>query len=594
MGEVNPTMLNPEDDDFELDDEEAEDDSSQEDVQEPDDDETQTAQEPTTDDPEIKNGTILDAEVVSTDDEADEALVDIGWQSEGLLPYDQLKEGSASKGQTITVKIIELEPDEGLPLVSEKKALADRAWDRVKAAFEHDQPIEGNIFKKIKGGFLVQVFDGLTAFMPMSHLSLSKQEDHDRFIDETYRMKVLEHERDDDNVVVSRREFLEEQKKREEESFFDENEVGDWIEGTVKNIVNFGAFVDLGPVDGLLHVSDISWGEVREVSNHLDDDEDLEVKILSIDREESKVSLGLKQKYPDPWEDITDDYEEGQVTEGEIVDVWDDGVFVRLEEQVEGRINEEELSWIKSWEHPGDRFHEGEKIEVMIIDIDQDRRSISLSHKRTRNNPWKILQDRFPEDTVLKAPVVDIHKDHLNVQLLENVEGIIRKDDISWEDDDIDLYDSFNLNEKIKCKILELDPDQQKVELGVKQTTPDPWVQKAREYPVGTKLEGEVTNVLQFGAFVEIEDGLEGLVHVSEMSDGKRVNPHEIVTEGDTVGVKVMDVDEKEHKIDLSIQAYKKEEQREEMQEYIDDDSDESDMTMGDMLGDDLNDIMED
>jgi small subunit ribosomal protein S1 len=600
MGEVNPTMLNPDDDDFELDDTETspedseaetEDESAENRSTEP----SGSSGDQTSDDVTIEDGAILEGTVMKIDDR--EALVDFGWQSEGLLPYDQAADKSLDEGDEITVKILTLNPDndEELPRLSQKAALADRAWKKVKESFEAESVIEGTIFKKIKGGFLVNLFKGLTAFMPMSHLSDSKVDDHEEYLDETYEMKILEHDREDENVVVSRRAYLEDKQAQEEASFFSNNEEGDWVEGEVKNIVNFGAFVDLGPVDGLLHVSDMAWGEVRDPKNQVSESDTVEVQILDLDRSESKVSLGLKQKYPDPWDDIDSDYEEGQVTTGEISDVWDDGVFVRLEEDVEGKIDESELSWIQSWQHPGDQFHEGEKIEVKIIDIDQERRAISLSHKRTTNNPWDILQERFPEGTVLKAPVVDIQKDHLNVQLLENVEGIIRKENISWEHDDVDLYENFTLNDKIKCKILELSPDRQRVELGVKQTTPDPWVQKAREYPTGTTLEGTVTNVLQFGAFVEIEDGLEGLVHVSEMTESKRVNPHEVVSEGDTVGVKVMDVDEDEHKVDLSIQAYEKEQQREEMEEYIDDESDDEDeMTMGDMLGDELDDIMKD
>lgn len=616
MGEVNPTMLNPEDDDFDVDEseeeqegspEEPETSSSEEEVEEPEEtsedvedqeeeeDPDQSDYEDGEDDVPVENGAILEGDVMRVDGDEREVLVDFGWQSEGVVRFDDIREASAQEGETIPVKVLELDRDGKMPLLSEMAALADRAWGKVEQAHEEDRTVRGHIFKEIKGGFLVKVFGGLTAFMPKSHLSTSKVEDVDRFLEETYDVKILEHDRSDDNVVVSRRRHVEEQQRRQKKSFFDSYEVGDWVEGTVKNIVNFGAFVNLGAVDGLLHISDVAWGQVREVDNHLGEGEEVEVQILDLDPEESKVSLGLKQKYPDPWEDIREEYEEGQTTTGEIVDVWDDGVFVRLEEDVEGKIEEHELSWIQSWKHPGDRFHEGEKIEVQIIEVDEDRRSIKLSHKRTRNNPWKILEDRFPEGTVLKAPVVDIHKDHLNVQLLKNVQGIIRDHNISWEDEEVDLYESFSLNEKIKCKILELDPDKQRVELGVKQTTPDPWVQTAREYPSGTILEGRVTNVLQFGAFVEIEDGLEGLVHVSEMAEGKRVNPHEVVSEGDTVGVKVLDVDENEHKVDLSIQEYKAEQQREQVEEYIDDESDEeADMTMGDMLGDDLDDIMKD
>lgn len=609
MGEMNPTMLNPDDDDLDLEDEPAEEqsegtpeeaaDEESEEPEETEGDETsETSEQPENEvtsagETTIEEGAILEGEVVKTDDV--EAYVDIGWQSEGILPYDQLREGSITEGEEITVKIVDMNGEAEAPRLSEKEAMADIAWDRVRAAQQSNEAVEGTVFKKIKGGFLVRLKGGLTAFMPMSHISLSKKKNHDRFIDKTFDMKILEQDRDEDNVVVSRKKYLEEQQEEQKSEFFQEHDVDDWVDGTVKNIVNFGAFINLGPVDGLLHISDIAWGQVRNVEDYLSQGDDIEVKILSLDPSESKVSLGLKQKYPDPWENIDEKYTVDEVTTGEIVDVWDDGVFVRLEQHVEGKIDESELSWIESWNHPSDQFEEGEKIKVKIQGIDEERRIISLSHKQINNNPWKILKERFPEGTVLKAPVVDIHQEHINVQLLESVKGIIRKPDISWEDEDLDLYETFSIGEKIKCKVLELDPDDQTVRLGVKQTTPDPWVKKARNYPVGTTLEGEVTNVLQFGAFVQLEEDLEGLVHVSEMAEGKRVNPHEIVSEGDTVGVKVLDIDEDEHKVDLSIQEYEKELQKQEMEEYMEEEgSDDSEMTMGEMLGDDLDDIVQD
>ncbi|MFB6347344.1 MAG: 30S ribosomal protein S1, partial [bacterium] len=443
MGEMNPTMLDPDNDDFDLEDEENKPEDTQTDrTDEETEDETDTAtseeqpteeqaseEPPSEEETEIEEGAILEGEVVKTDDV--EAYVDIGWQSEGILPYDQLREGSITEGQDITVKIVTMEGEDGLPVLSEKQALADLAWNRVKKYAANDQPVEGTVFKKIKGGFLVRLSGGLTAFMPMSHISLSKKKDHERYIDKTFEMKIIEFDRDEDNVVVSRKKHLEEQKEAEKKKFFDQHDEGDWVEGAVKNIVNFGAFINLGPVDGLLHISDIAWGQVRNVEDYFSQGDELEVKILSIDPDESKVSLGLKQKYPDPWEDIHENYEVGDVTTGEIVDVWDDGVFVRLEQHVEGKIDESELSWIESWNHPSDQFEEGEKIKVKITGIDEERRIISLSHKQITNNPWKILKERFPEETVLKAPVVDIHQDHINVQLLESVKGIIRRPDIS-------------------------------------------------------------------------------------------------------------------------------------------------------------------
>ncbi len=574
MAEPKPTMLDPEDSD--LDYREAEFAEKIEEAELPD----------------IEKGKIFKGEVVDVADA--HALIDLGGKTEGVLPYDRLHEGGISKGDEKFVKIIEVDYKDGAPLLSEKEAVVDRIWMLAEQALESGESVEGTIFKKIKGGFLVKLFDDLTAFMPLSHLSINRKNNFDKYIDRDFKMRILEVDRENSNVVVSRREHLEEERRHEQDKFFSSCEVGEWVTGTVKNIVNFGAFVNLGPVDGLLHKSDVAWGAVRDVEDYLKLGEEVEVKILDIEPEEGKVSLGLKQKYPDPWKNITDKYEVGSTTTGEIVDVWSDGIFVRLEQDVEGKIPESELAWTRSWQHPEDQFKEGDKIEVKILDINEKRRHIDLSRKQIMKNPWDILQARFPEGTVLSAPVVDITQNLINIQLLKNVKGRIKKTNINWEDSDINLFDRFSIGQKIKCKVLKLIPDRQLVELGIKQMIPNPWVQKARKYPAGTLTEGKVTGVLQFGAFVEIEDGLEGLVHVSEMSDGKRVNPFEVVSEGDEVGVKVLSIKEGERKIDLSIQGYLEAQEREQMKEYMKEKETTSggEMTFGDLLGDDLENIM--
>lgn len=590
MAEPNPTMLDPNDDDFDY-------------TKEPEPDTTEETTENSSADEFIPDDSLRQGVVTETAD--DHALLELDEDETGVLPYQELKEGSVSVGDEMWVKVLPREEEDGdvssegedSPLqLSERQAVDDLVWSRIEHAMEVNATVEGTIFKKIKGGFLVKLFGSLTAFMPQSHLSLSPKKNYEKYIDRSFEMRILEYDRDDDNVVVSRREQLEEARKKQQSKFFAEIEEGEWVEGTVKNIVDFGAFINLGPVDGLLHKSDVAWGSVRDVNNHLKMGEEVEVKILDYDEEEAKVSLGLKQKYPDPWKDIHEKYEEDQVTEGEVVDVWSDGIFVRLERDVEGKVPEDELSWTRTWDHPRDEFRQGRKVEVKILEIDEENRRIYLSHKQTEPNPWEILQKRFPEGTVLSAPVVDISKDTLKVQLLKNVKGIIRKEEIRWEDENIDLFEQFDIGQKVESKVLKMDSDSQRVELGVKQTLPDPWVQKAREFPPGTTMEGKITNVLQFGAFVQLGDGVEGLVHVSEMSANKRVNPFEEVDEGDTVGVKVLNIDEDDHKIDLSMSAYEEEKQREEMEKYMEKKEDNSsggnDMTMGDLLGDDLDKMM--
>ncbi|MFP4687208.1 MAG: 30S ribosomal protein S1, partial [bacterium] len=354
MAEPNPTMLDPEDSD--LDYREAEFARQIDEVELPD----------------IEEGKIFEGEVVRVAD--DHALIDLGAKREGILPYDRLHEGSISKGDKKFVKIITVDYKEDAPLLSEKEAVVERIWTLAEQALAENESVEGTIFKKIKGGFLVKLFDDLTAFMPLSHLSINRKTNFDKYIDREFKMKVLEVDRENSNVVVSRREHLEEKRRQEQDKFFESCAVGDWVKGTVKNIVNFGAFVNLGPVDGLLHKSDVAWGAVRDVENYLKLGEEIEVKILDIEPDEGKVSLGLKQKYPDPWQNIKEKYEIGETTTGEIVDVWSDGIFVRLEQDVEGKIPESELAWTRSWQHPEDQFKVGDKIEVKILDINEERR----------------------------------------------------------------------------------------------------------------------------------------------------------------------------------------------------------------------------
>ncbi len=574
MVDPKPTMLDPEEEDFDY-----ETPSEAEEEEENDSEEVSIA--------EIKKGKIYRGEVLQVED--DHALVDFGGPADGILPFDKLQQGGISAGDEKWIKIIEQEHEAGCPLLSEREAIADRTWGKIKEAFENDELLEGKIFKKIKGGFLVKLFDHLTAFMPFSHLSTTKKKNFDKYLDRSFKMKVLEFSREDENVVVSRRKHLEEKRREEQEEFFQTLEKGEWVEGKVKNIVNFGAFVDLGPVDGLLHKSDVAWGAVRDVNDYIETGESIKVKVLDMDPEEGKVSLGLKQKYPDPWQNIEEKYSEGQVTTGEIVDVWSDGVFVRLERDVEGKVEEDELAWTTTWDHPNEQYSAGDKLEIKILSIDSERRHVVLSHKQTMSNPWEILQKRFPVGTVLAAPVVDISRDTINVQLLQNVKGRIKKSNIRWEDEEFDLLEQFEIGQKIKCKVLTLDSENQRVELGIKQMLPNPWVKKAREYPVGSVVEGEVTNILQFGAFVKINEDLEGLVHVSEMAEGKRVNPHEEVNEGETVKVKVIDIDEDERKIDLSIKEYRRMQEKKQMQEYMEEnESGSGEFTFGDLMGDDL------
>ncbi len=584
MGEFNPTMLDPDDDDFDF--------RSVESPRRDTDESVDDTPEPILS--EAPNaGSLLKGVVEETTDT--HAVVRLPDGSLGQLPFQELREGSVVAGDEKLVKV--LDDDAESITLSEREAVSDYAWKKVRRARRRETLLEGRVEKTINGGYLVNLFDSLMAFMPRSHVDLEPPDD-EAFLDRTVEVRVIECDRSEDNVVVSRRAHLEERRERARREFFGAHEVGDQVTGTVKNVVEFGAFVDLGPVDGLLHQSDLDWGPVHDVEAHVSEGEEIEVEILEIHREENRLSLGRKQLTSDPWEDVASSVEAGDVRTGEIVEVRDSGdqrgIILEFEPGLRALIPVDEIAWSRAWKNPSDRFSPGDTMDVRITALDPDERTIRASRKRTRDNPWPVLRDRFPEGTVLSAPVVEVHEDYLTVRLLKNVEGIIRRENVSWEDD-VNPVERFSPEEKVTGEILRLDADRQVVELGLKQTEPDPWVQRVREFEEGDLVKGTVTGLQPYGAFVRLDEDLEGLVHVSEMGDGDRVDPQDDLEEGEEVGVKVLSIDEEEHQIDLSMQAYRQARQRQRVEEYMEEESSEdSDVTMGDLLGEDLEDFMED
>lgn len=586
MAEFNPTLLDPDDDDFDFR-------SVAPSRREPD-EPSDAAPEPILSrTPRLE--ALLSGVVEDTTDT--HAIVRLPDGSLGRLPFQELREGSVASGDEKIVKVIE-ESDGKEYVLSERDAVADYAWEKVRRARARETPLDARILKRIKGGFLVNLLEVLTAFMPTSHLDLEPPDDEEEFLDREVRVRVIECNPSEDNVVVSRRKHLEKKRERARREFFESHEAGDRVTGTVKNVVEFGAFVELSAVDGLLHRSDLAWGPVNEVESYVSAGEEVEVKILEIDREEEKVSLGLKQLTPDPWEEVEGSFEEGEVLSGKVVEVRDSGddrgVVVRLDSGVRGRLEASEMAWTRAWKQPSDRFSPGDSLEVKITSLDPDERRVRLSRKRVREDPWPVLRDRFPEGTVIEAPVVDVHEDYLTVRLLKNVKGIVRRTNVSW-DDGVNPPHEFSPDDKVTCKILRLDSDNQIVELGIKQTEPDPWIQRVREFEEGDLVTGTVTGLQPYGVFVRLAEGIEGLVHVSEMGDGERVDPQQLLEEGEEVGVKVLSIDEDEHQIDLSMQGYREALQRQRVEEYMDEESsDDDDVTMGDLLGGDLEDFMED
>ncbi|MGB9690122.1 30S ribosomal protein S1 [Thermogutta sp.] len=492
--------------------------------------------------------------------EKDFVVVDVGSKSEGIVPLSEWTENEEppKPGQTVSVLVEELEDmyglgDEyrGMITLSKRKAEKIRAWMRVMETVKEGDVVTGIVTRKIKGGLLVDI--GVNVFLPASQVDIRRPADIGEFIGRTVQCLVLKIDESRRNIVVSRRALIEQERAEKKAQLLAELEVGQRRKGVVKNIADFGVFVDLGGIDGLLHITDMSWGRINHPSEMVSIDEEIEVVILDVNREKEKIALGLKQKTPSPWEDIELRYPVGSRVKGTVVNVMNYGAFVKLEEGVEGLVHISEMSWTRRINHPSEVVQVGDEVEVVVLGIDKEKQEISLGIKQTMQNPWENVEERYPVGSVVKGIVRNITNYGAFVELEEGVDGLLHVSDLSWTRKITHPSEVLQKGQEIECRVLSVDKNRRRIALGLKQLTEDPWeTYIPTKYQPGQIVKGTVTKITNFGVFVGLEDGLEGLLHISELADHKVDNPEEVVKVGDEIEVKILRVDKDERKIGLS------------------------------------------
>ena len=503
----------------------------------------------------VQMGGVLTGRVVQIN--ADSVMVDVGWKTEGYIPARELRDEqgniNVNVGDEIEI-LVDRRDQDGNLILSRDKAAKIKIWDDVKSACEQNTPVTGTVIERVKGGLSVDI--GIPAFLPGSQVDIRPVRDLDRYVGQSFLFNVLKYDRKRNNVVLSRRTILEKEREAEKHDTLKNIEEGKIVEGVIKNITDYGLFIDLGGIDGLLHVTDISWGRITRPSDHFSKGEKIRVKVLSFDREKERVALGLKQLSANPWETIKEKYPINSVVEGKVVNLTDYGVFVEIEPGVEGLIHVSEMFWTREIRHPSKVLSVDQKINVMILDINIDTKRISLGLKQTTANPWETLKQKYPEGSIIKGIIRNITNFGIFVGVEEGIDGLIHMSDISWKQRVKHPSEMFKKGQEIEVMVLNIDVEHEKFSLGLKQIEKNPWEELNVKYPAGSIITGKVTNITDFGIFVEIEEGIEGLVHISELSSRRVKSSAELFSVGDNVSAIVKNVDPKSRKIRLSIKDY--------------------------------------
>lgn len=482
-----------------------------------------------------------------------DVIVEVGLKSEGAIDVGEFEDVSALEpGQEVEVLLEEVESQSGLVVLSKRKADRIRGWQWIVDNKNEGDVVTGKVTRKIKGGLLVDI--GVPAFLPASQVDIRRPSDIGEYLGQDIDAKILKIDEERRNIVVSRRKLIEEQRGAARDQLLSEIEEKQLRTGVVKNIADFGAFVDLGGLDGLLHITDMSWGRINHPSEMLKIDQEIEVVILSIDREKGKVALGLKQKSPSPWENVQERYPVGSKIKGAVVSLMAYGAFVKLEEGLEGLVHISEMSWTRRINHPSEMVSVGDEIEVVVLDVDKDKQEISLGMKQAETNPWTLVKEKYPPGTVITGVVRNMTNFGAFVEIEEGIDGMLHVSDLSWTKKIGHPSEMLKKGQELQCVVLAVDEEKMRVSLGLKQLTEDPWLRIIPEhYLPGQIVQGKVTKITNFGVFVELEEGLEGLLHVSELSDQKVENPQDMVKIGEDLEVKILRVDSDDRKIGLSL-----------------------------------------
>jgi small subunit ribosomal protein S1 len=509
---------------------------------------------------QLQPGQVIQGTVVEMTDAT--AIVDIGYKSEGRISLDELrdKEGNITVkvGDELSVLLVSLEDRYGNIILSKKRADQVKLWEDMEKSYEEGKTVEGTIVQRVKGGFHVEI-NGIMAFLPNSQVDLRPVRNPEKLIGSRLEFRVLKYSKPKNNVVISRRVILEEGREKLKGETLAKLEEGAIVEGVVKNITDYGAFIDLGGIDGLVHLTELSWGKVSHPSQILKTGDKIRVQILKFNREENKIFLGLKQTMPDPWQSVSEKYPLGSKVKGRVVNLADYGAFVEIEGGLEALIHISEMSWTKL-RHPSQKLKVGDEVEVVVLDIDKEGRRMSLGLKQAEINPWEDLDKRYPKGSRIKGVVKNMTDFGLFVGVEDGIDGLVHISDLSWKKVN-HPSELFTKGQEVEAIVLSVDKGAQRFSLSTKLVEKNPWEAVDERYKPGMILEGKVTSIADFGAFVEIEEGLEGLVHISELNRGKKKGAE--ISEGGRVEVEVLNVDPEEKKIGLSIRSVKKEPNKE-------------------------------
>ncbi len=482
--------------------------------------------------------------------------VDVGFKSEGLINLNEFPEAEKDLqiGDEIEVFLERVEDNNGIVVLSKEKANKIKIWEKLVKAFEAEEIIEGIVMAKAKGGLTVDI--GLKAFLPGSQIDLRPVRNLEKLINEKFQMKIIKMNKKRGNIVLSRRILLEEERKLARAGTLTKMEEGNQVDGIVKNITDYGVFVDLGGIDGLLHITDMSWGRVNHPSEMFSIGDKVTVMVLKYDKEKERVSLGLKQITPDPWVDVDSKYPVSTQISGKVVSITDYGAFVELEKGIEGLVHVSEMSWSRHVKHPSKMVSIGDMVDAVVLTLDKEKKRISLGMKQIEPNPWDSIEEKYPIGTEVEGLVRNLTDFGAFVELEDGVDGLIHISDLSWNKKIKHPSEVLKKKDQVKAVVLNIDKEACRISLGIKQLAADPWEKIPDQYPIGKDVTGIIIKVTGFGAFAEFDDGLEGLIHVSQLSSEKVAHPEKVVKVGDEIKAKVIKIDTLSKKIGLSIKAY--------------------------------------
>jgi len=539
---------------------------------------------------EIKEGTIVKGVVV--DIIGDFAVVDVGLKAEGQIPLREFREEDDADDAPLRVKIgdeVEVlletaEDQNGLVVLSKEKARKRKVWDEISKAVDLEGLVAGSIQARVKGGLSVMLQGGVKAFLPGSQVDLRPVRNLDAFIGQEYQFKIIKFNKKRGNIVLSRRVLLEAERAELKEETLNRLQEGQIVEGVVKNLTDYGAFIDLGGIDGLLHITDMSWGRVNHPSELFQVGDKVQVKVLKFNTDSERVSLGLKQITPDPWINAEDKYIPGTVVQGKVVSIKDYGAFIELEEGIEGLVHVSEMSWTRQVKNPKQFLKIGDEVKAVVLDIDVSQNRISLGMKQLEENPYEKVVETYPPGTVVEGVIRNIADFGVFVELEPGIDGLVHITDLSWTQRVRHPSELFKKGDQVKAMVLNIDNtgEKPKISLGIKQLQQDPWDRIPYDYPIGKIIEVKVLKLAEFGAFAELEPGIEGLIHISEITDERIEDPAQILEPNQTVRAEVIQMDAQERRIGLSIKSAKRQDELADAQGFAN--ASQAGATLGDVM----------